>query len=203
MPNITARQCAGRLAGTTATALSLLAAWAGTGQAAEEAHKGLPQLDPTAFPPQLIWLAICFSVLYLLMSRVALPKVGQVLEQRQEHITADLDRAQALRDEAATVMAAYEKALAEARSEAQTLMAKTSAETAEIQAARTRDFAGELAERTQAAEARIRAAKDQALSNVHSVAAEIARDVADKVAGVEIDAADADTAVAAALERRA
>ena len=69
-------------------------------QGAEHASGGLPQLNPDFFSPQLIWLGISFITLYYLMSKVALPKVAEVLEERQERITNDLDRAGNLRRQA-------------------------------------------------------------------------------------------------------
>lgn len=210
MPNPLARSMA-RLAGLAASAWVALIVPAGIALAqdhgaahgAEEAHgAGLPQLDPTTFPPQLVWLAISFALLYVLMSKVALPKVGQVLEQRQERITADLEKAQALRDEASAVMAAYEKALADARAQAQAVIAEAAAAVSKEQADRQAAFAADLAARTKAAEQRIVAAKDQALANVRSVAVDIARVTAEKLGGIEVDEAAADAAVAAAIQGR-
>lgn len=216
MPNLLARARAGRLAGRAAFAWALILASTGSvlaqvehaavdarGAAGEHSGAGLPQLDPATFAPQLVWLAIAFAALYFLMTKVALPKVGQVLEERQERISADLDRAQSLRDEADTVMAAYEKALADARAQAQALMAETAAAVAGIQSERQNAFASDLAAKTRAAEERIAAAKDRALAGVRSVSAEIAQAAAEKLGGVKVDAAEADAAVGDQLDGQA
>ena len=79
----------------------------------------MPQLDVATFPPQLIWLAITFVVLYLLMSRLGLPRVGGVLAARRDRIEGDLEKAAQMKAEAEAVIAAYERALAEARQQAQ------------------------------------------------------------------------------------
>ncbi|HYD99629.1 MAG TPA: F0F1 ATP synthase subunit B' [Alphaproteobacteria bacterium] len=166
-----------------------------------EAHSaGLPQLNPAVFAPQLFWLAVTFIVLYILMSKVALPRVGEVLEERQERITDDLDAAQARRAEADAVIAAYQKAVADARAEAGRLLARANDEVAQAGARRTEEVAAAIAAKTAEAERRIAAAKDADLSQVGAIAADIARQAAAKLGGVEADPAAAAGAVAAAMQ---
>ncbi len=78
----------------------------------------MPQFDISTFPTQLIWLAIAFVLLYVLMARVALPRIGQVLEERQEKIDDNLDSAEQLRAETEVDSEAYETALVQAREQA-------------------------------------------------------------------------------------
>ena len=87
----------------------------------------MPQMEFADYAPQLIWLAITFITLYVLMSRVALPRIADVLEQRQLRVTNDLEQAAALRDEAAKALEAYEATMAEARSKAHAIAMKKSA----------------------------------------------------------------------------
>jgi F-type H+-transporting ATPase subunit b len=82
----------------------------------------MPQLDPSTFTSQLFWLALCFAALYLLMWRIALPKIAEMLQERQERIDDDLQRAETVKEEAAQVLAAYEKTIAESQAEAQSLL---------------------------------------------------------------------------------
>ena len=88
--------------------------------AAEAAKKegGLPQLNPHDFAPQLIWLALTFGALYFLLSKVALPKVGGVIEARRQRIQRDLDDATRLKGETEQALATYEASLASARTRA-------------------------------------------------------------------------------------
>ena len=83
---------------------------------------GLPQLDTSQYAPQVIWLVISFALLYVLMARVALPRIGQVLEERQDRVNDNLEKAGALKAEAESVAEAYEGALADARAEAQAIV---------------------------------------------------------------------------------
>src|SRR5713226_4107678 len=87
---------------------------------ASEHGRGFPPFDAHSFASQLIWLALTFIALYLLMSRVALPRIGSILEERRRHIEADLAEAQRLKGDSDAAIAAYEKALADARGRAQT-----------------------------------------------------------------------------------
>ncbi|EWY41419.1 F-type H+-transporting ATPase subunit B [Skermanella stibiiresistens SB22] len=220
MPKFLARPLVSGLAGRAGLAWTMLVVTAGGALAqadhgaagaahgaemahgAEHASGGLPQLDPTVFAPQLIWLGITFIALYFLMAKVALPKVAEVLEERQERITNDLDRAATLREESAGVMAGYEKALADARVHAQSVMAATTADITTASTGRQTQFNADLAAKTRAAEERINTAKETALASVRSVAVEIAQQAAEKIGGVKIDGTKADAAVGDVMRER-
>ena len=160
----------------------------------------MPQFDPTFFTSQLFWLLVTFVVLYLLMSRLAMPKIGAVLEERQRKIDDNLDKAAQLKNEAESAIALYEKALAQSRAQAQEIL-RTSGEALAKQAeARQRQLGERLAQQVKAGEARINAAKDQALVHVRDVAAEVAKTAAAKLTGTTHDDALVATAVATALE---
>ncbi|MDR3516010.1 MAG: hypothetical protein P4M00_09350 [Azospirillaceae bacterium] len=178
--------------------VSSTAALAETPGAAE--HQGLPQLDTSLFPPQLVWLAICFIVLYRLMTKRALPLVAEVLEQRRSRIGADLDKATTARDESQAIVAHYEQALAAARSDAQTVIGTAVTATAATNAQRLATVVDEINAKTKGAESTIRAAHDQAVTEIRSVAVGIARDATARLAGLDIDDATADQAVAVALQ---
>jgi F-type H+-transporting ATPase subunit b len=205
MPNLFGTGRLGRLSVAAAGALTALAVTAGDVLAADAAHGGehkggLPQLNPETFPTQIFWLALAFGALYYLMSKRALPRVAEVLEQRQARISADLNKAAETKEEAEKVLAAVEAAIAEARSSSQAAIAESVAASDKAAAERGAAVAGAVAERLRQAEARIQAAKDEAVANVRSAAADIARDIVGKLAGVAADPAAAEAAVAASME---
>ncbi|MGA8689218.1 MAG: ATP F0F1 synthase subunit B [Methyloceanibacter sp.] len=158
----------------------------------------MPQLNPPDWAPQLIWLAITFSILYLLMKRVALPRIGSVIEMRSARIASDLDSADKLRRETQEAIAAYEQALAEAKARAHSIAQagrnRLKEEVAAERAALERDLAGKAAE----AEARIHAAKTSALKEVNAVASETAAKIVRRLIGIAPSPPEAATAVAAA-----
>ncbi len=158
----------------------------------------MPQFWLEDFAPQLIWLAISFIVLYLLMSRVALPRIAEVLEDRQSRMADDLDRADQLKANAEQVIADYEAALADARGQALAMLAETAAEAHAAAERRNAEISERLAGEAAAAAARIAEAKDAAMAEVKTVATELARAAAEKLIGDAVPDADAAAAVEAA-----
>jgi F-type H+-transporting ATPase subunit b len=163
----------------------------------EEAHSEVfPPFDPASFGSQLLWLAITFAALYLLMSRVALPRIGSILETRRTRIEGDLKEAERLRQETEKAAAAYEAALAEARKNAHGIAEETRAGIKADIDGRRADVEAGLSKRVAEAEARIQSDKDAALANVGSIAAETAQALVAKISGT-VTAAEARAAVAA------
>ena len=162
----------------------------------------MPQLHFADFPPQLVWLAISFVVLYLLMARVALPRISEVLETRAERIRDDLDKAAALKAEAEAAMAAYQKLRAEARAQALAMTRETSAKLAEAAAARQAELAAALTAKTKQAESQIAKAKSEATVALKSVAVEAARAAARRLVGLDVPVSDAERLAEAVLRER-
>jgi F-type H+-transporting ATPase subunit b len=163
----------------------------------------MPQLDLSTFPSQIFWLAVFFVVLYLLMAKLAIPRIEKVIDERRNRVESDLDKAAQMKSEAEAVIAAYEKALADARHQAQLTMKETSDRLAAIAAERQRNASGVIAERTSFAEKRIAAAKSAALADLRGVAVEVARAATAKLIGGTIDEGRAGAAVDAVLKGRA
>jgi F-type H+-transporting ATPase subunit b len=188
-----------------ALATTLVGSFAVTaGQAANAAEKsaGLPQLDLTSFPPQLFWLAISFVVLYLLVSRLALPRVTDILRTREEKIAGDLDQAERLNREAGDALKGYEQALAEARAKATDIAAQTRAAVQAEADARQAEAEARFAAQTAEAETRIRATRDQAMSQVREIASDTATALVSRLLGTSPDGARLDQAVGEELSRR-
>ena len=179
---------------TSFTALALVTA----PLAAQAAEGGMPQLNPSTFSPQLVWLAITFIGLYFLMSRAALPRIGGVIEQRRSKIADDLDAAQSLKNETDKAIAAYEQALADARAKAHSIIQETRDKlNEEIEAERSKVDA-EIAEKLSAAEAAIAESKAQAMKDVRTIAGDVAGDIVSQLTGAKIAKATVTKAVAKA-----
>ena len=134
----------------------------------------MPQFNIPDFAPQLIWLAISFALLYLIMSRLALPEVAKVLDDRKERIANDLGEAARLRDATQAAIADYERALAAARARAQSIArASREAMTAEIAKQRA-ELDAQINGRMADAEKRIDEMKDEAARHISEIATDAA-----------------------------
>ena len=163
----------------------------------------MPQLEQIdTYLSQVVWLVLTFGILYLVLWRSALPRISQVLLTRQERIDGDLRKAAELKAEAETVLAAYEEATAKARAEAQAILRENADSFAAEAAQRNEALTAQLAEEAAAGEARIEEARDQAMADVESIAAELAALAAERLTGTATDRAAAEAAVARTMRER-
>jgi F-type H+-transporting ATPase subunit b len=156
-----------------------------------------PPFDSTNFSSQLIWLLLTFGALYLLMSKIALPRVANILSARKDKIDSDLASAAKAQDEAAAAAAAHEKTLADAKAKAQGVGKAANAELAAQADARRQALEDDLNAKLSAAEAQIAATKTAALANVGAIATETAHAIVQHITGQPADAAAVAAAVAA------
>jgi len=176
---------------------SLLLAGAG----AARAEGGLPQLNPHHFSPQLFWLAVTFVVLYVLMKRVALPRICEVIDERKDRIQRDLAAAERLKGETEKALANYEKALADARSSASGIARQTRDKlNAEVETER-KAVEDKLARKLADAEAGITATKAKALSSVRDIAAETAELIVSKLSSLPVSKDEIARALGAGTEK--
>lgn len=158
---------------------------------------GMPQLCTDWFGNQIFWLVITLVIIYLVLAKIALPRIASVLAERQGTITNDLAAAEDLKSKAVQAEEAYHKALADARAEAQTIIAKTKA-----------DIKAELDKATQKADAEIAARAsegEEAIAEIRANAMESVKEVAQAVASDLVGAmgSKADTkAIASAVDAR-
>jgi F-type H+-transporting ATPase subunit b len=165
-----------------------LAALAAAAAPVADKKGGLPQLHVPDFPPQLIWLALSFGALYFILSRVALPRIGEVIEERRDRIQRDLDEAERLKIETEKALAAYEQALAAARGKATAIARETRERVAaEIDQERARVEA-QVAAKVAEAEKRILDMKTKALAQVNEIATETAGAIVAKLIGADVSA---------------
>ena len=169
---------------------------AGTDAAADTAASavGMPQLDFSTFGNQIFWLVVALAAIYLILSRVALPRIGRILGDRQGLMTADLAAAEDFKRKAREAEAAYDRALAEARAEAGKIVAANKAEIdAELKVAIAKADA-EIAARAAESERRIAEIRESAATDARNVAREVAAELVSTFGG-RPDTAAVDAAV--------
>ncbi len=160
---------------------------------------GMPQLDFSTFPNQIFWLAVTLVVIYLVLSRIALPRIGAVLAERKGTITNDIAAAEELKQKAVEAEAAYQKALSDARAEAQRIVAQTQAEIQKDLAIATEKANAEIAARAAESEKRIAEIRASAMESVSEVAKDVAKDIVAAL-GAKVDARTVTAAVSARLK---
>ena len=170
----------------------------------------LPQLDVATYSSQIFWLIVSFVVLYFLVAKLAMPRIAEVLEERQERIEDDLDKAETLKKEAYQVRIEYEKALSAAREKAQDATRHAKEEIAKRSAEAESAAQVKVTVMLEEAEKRIAASKTGAEETLgepissleRSVAEEVVANAVQKLIGVDVTAADIDAAIAATMEDR-
>lgn len=156
--------------------------------ATTEAHGGghsdvFPPFDPATFPSQLLWLALSFAALYLLMSKIALPRMGSIVDDRKARIDADIAAAEADQQKTDAAIASYEKALAEAKDKARGIADATNQSIKTELDGKRKAVEADLAAKVSDAEARIATTKTAAMAHVDEIASETAQAVVTQLVG--------------------
>jgi F-type H+-transporting ATPase subunit b len=159
-------------------------------------HGGFPPFQKETFASQLFWLAITFVFLYVMVAKFGLPRVGSILEARRNRIEGDIAEANRLKTQSEQALAAYEKALADARNRAQAIAAETRDRLHAEGEANRKTLEARLNVRLAEAEKAIAATKTAAMTNVRGIAAEAAAAIVARLTG----AAPSDKAVADAVD---
>jgi len=164
-------------------------------------HSGnFPPFDSSTFASQLVSLVVFFVALYIIVSRIALPRVGAVIDARQNKIEGDLAEAQTLKDESEAALKAYEDDLAKARSKAQAIGAETREKLSTASEVERKSLEDRLAAKLADAEKTIAATRSTAMSNVRSIAADAASAIVQRLTGSSPDGKAVEAAVDASLK---
>lgn len=158
---------------------------------------GMPQLDFTNWGNQIFWLLITLVVIYVVLSRIALPRIAAVLAERQGTITNDIAKAEELKAQAVEAEEAYNKALADARAEASRIVAETKAEIQADLDAATAKADAEIAAKAAESEKAIAEIRAGAVESIQAVATDTASEIVAALGGK----ADAKAVKAAVAER--
>lgn len=137
----------------------------------------MPQLDFTTFIPQLFWLFLCLIILYFVLSKIALPRISDVIEERNDTITDDLDEAKALSLEAEKVLEDLESKLEEARSASQKNLMDERQKNLEIISSKRKQFEENVSKEIFSSEKEIKKNKIKALKEASSLAEDIAEEI--------------------------
>lgn len=168
-----------------------------TNSAEAASAPGMPQLDFSTWGNQIFWLVLALIAIYMILSRVALPRIGAVLAERSGTITNDIAAAEDLKSKAAEAEEAYTKALVDARAEAQRIVDEAKAEIKSDLDVAIAKADAEIAAKAAESEAAIAAIRASAMDNVTVVATDTAAEIVSVMGGK----ADAPAIAAAVTER--
>jgi F-type H+-transporting ATPase subunit b len=160
-----------------------------------------PPFQKDTFASQLIWITLAFVALYLLMARVALPRIGSILTDRKQHIEGDIAQADRLKRDADAALAAYEKSLTDARGRAQALASETRAREAAAAESARKALDAKLNATIAGAEKTIAARRSDAMTNVRGIAVDAAAAIVQRLTGSAPASREVEAAVADVLKR--
>ena len=155
----------------------------------------MPQLDISTYTSQLFWLCVSFFTMLFIMSKFIIPKVGDILAQRQRKIDSYLNKAHTTKQQAEAALEKYHQALADATQKAEKTLQKTQAELDRLVSDKQNELREELRRQISKQEAEIAAGKAEALTKIREMSAELAADIVKKLALTDINAADIKNAI--------
>jgi len=163
-----------------------------------EGHETFPPFNAATFPSQILWLVITFGLFYLFLKRVVIPRVGSIIDVRNDRISQDLDHAARLKGEADAAVAAYEQELAEAKANANKIGQQAN-DAAKADAESTRKtLEAELEKKLADAEASIASIKAKAMKEVGTIAEDTTSAIVEALVGGKSDKAEIAAAVKSA-----
>jgi F-type H+-transporting ATPase subunit b len=160
-----------------------------------------PPFNKETFASQLFWLVIFFVALYVIIARMAIPRLGGIIEARSQRIDGDMAEAKRLKDQSDAALAAYEKSLADARARAQALASETRDKLNAAAETTRKKLETELNARLAKAEETIAATKTTAMANVQGIAIDTASAIVERLIGTVPAGSAVQAAVADALKR--
>jgi F-type H+-transporting ATPase subunit b len=157
-----------------------------TAEGGAHGESKFPPLDVKTFPSQIFWLAIFFGLLYILLSKMVLPRIGAIIENRAKRIEGDLAQAKALQEQTVAAISAYEKSLSDAKAKATGIAQETRAKLQATSDAERASLDADLAKKISTAETKIATAKAKAMAEVGDMAAESAMAIVEQLTGLKI-----------------
>lgn len=155
----------------------------------------MPQLDTSTFASQLFWLCICFFSMLFIMSKFIIPKIADILEQRQRKIDGYLIKAHQLKIQAEETLKKYQDALNEANEHATKALSKTQTELNSLIEKKQNDLTQHLHKILEEGEKEIAKSQKEAINKVKSVSEDLALDIAQKIGLKDISSADIKAAI--------
>ena len=148
---------------------------------------GMPQLDPKFWISQIFWLTLIFLTLYLIVSKIFLPKITLSIENRKSRIVDDLDQAQKLKENAEKKLIEYKKIIEEAKKEAKKIIEEGKKVIDNDIEQKKKKFNDEIEKELHRTELEIKSLKKNSLSKIQNIAEETSAEIIKQVINVEVN----------------
>tara|TARA_B100000029_G_scaffold370216_1_gene364048 strand:- start:126 stop:704 length:579 start_codon:yes stop_codon:yes gene_type:complete len=148
---------------------------------------GMPQLDPKFWGAQIFWLILIFVSLYLVISKIFLPKITYSIENRKSKIVNDLDEAQKLKENAEKKLREYNEIIEKSKKEAKKIIEDSKKKLNDDLESKKQKFNHEIEKEITAAEKEISDLKKSSISNINNISSEISAEIIRKVIGTEVN----------------
>jgi len=161
----------------------------------------MPQFNFAHFLPQMVWLAAFFAILYFVVVRATLPKLGNVMQEREDKVLGDLEAAQVAKAESDSVAEAYQASLRKVQDEARALLAAARSDAQKGVEARLHEVDAALGAKAEAAQAALDTARAKAAGEIQGIAADAAGSIVERLTGIRPADDKAKAAAQAALAK--
>jgi len=148
---------------------------------------GMPQLNPEFWTAQIFWLILIFSFLYVIISKIFLPKITYSIENRKSRVVNDLDEAQKLKESAEKKLNEYNKIIEESKKEAKKIIEDNRKKLDRDIVSKKQKFNDEIEKEIVAAEKEIIDLKKTSISNINNIAAETSVEVIKQIINIEVN----------------
>ena len=163
---------------------------------------GMPQLNPKFWVAQIFWLTVIFTVLYLFIWKVFLPKITYGIEKRKSRVVNDLDEAQKLKESAEKKLNEYNKIIENSKKEAKKLIEDSKKKLDRDIKTKKQKLNDEIEEELKAVEKEIKDLKKSSISNISDIAAETSAEVVRQIIDTEVNRSNVSAIVEDIIKRK-
>ena len=162
---------------------------------------GMPQLNPEFWASQVFWLILIFSILYLVIWKIFLPKINYSIENRKSRIVNDLDEAQKLKESAEKKLEEYNKIIENSKQEAKKIIEDERKKLDQDIENKKKDFNNQIEKEITAVEKEIKDLKKTSLSNISKIASETSAELMKKIINTEVNKSNVSAVVDDIIKR--
>ncbi|MDA7486931.1 F0F1 ATP synthase subunit B [Candidatus Pelagibacter ubique] len=148
---------------------------------------GMPQLNPEFWVSQIFWLIITFGILYVVLSKLILPKISTNLETRKSQILENIEAAEKQREESEQKIEEYEKIVQSSKNEAKNYFKQAREKVLKDIGVKKEILEKELDEEVNKAEIEIKTFRDNAPEKIKKIAVETSSDLLQELIGAEVN----------------